>query len=59
MTWSYLPRMEARIFPSPSAMPVTRRSAAESNEVSGVFFTRSCGSTFATRSISAERVAIT
>lgn len=58
-TWSYLPRMEARIFPSPSARPVTRRNAAESNEVSGVFFTRSCGCTFTARSIAALRVAIT
>ena len=56
LTWSYLPRIEARILPLPSAMPVTRRNAAESNDTSGNFFTRSCGCTTTTRSISAERV---
>ena len=58
-TWSYLPRCEARMRPSPSARPVTRRSAVELNDASGVFFTLSCGCTTATRSISALRVAIT
>ena len=59
LTWSYLPRIEARTLPSPSARPIVRRSAADSKEVSGRFLTRSCGLTTTARSISAERVTIT
>ena len=58
-TWSYLPRIDALMRPSASAIPATRRNADESNDVRGRAFILSCGFTVASRSSGFDREART